>query len=306
MSSISSGVAEAVAAAVCVAHLQAEGPPPVPEPQAQNAELSDSLRSLERSQEDLGQRLGDLQAQHKQDSTELQAQLEESQGLTAELQRENEEGKTELSDLKEQYEKAEQEKQSGGEGGVGLVKLAWCSVDLVSSASVSCSLASSASRSARSATASAVALCRSRCWAALSWSTWPHSAAASPCCRSRSAWCRPTSSCCSERSAGAVLLLHGLQLPRWRGGEGEGEDGALCCCSSPRRLSASRSYLPAVCRHLSRSWVTFARLPWTAATATSRSRSASSRARWRSAWLLDASVSCCSRRPDTSLRSCCT
>ncbi|KAK0155099.1 Sarcolemmal membrane-associated protein [Merluccius polli] len=80
--------------------------------QAQNAELSDSLKSLERSQEDLGQQLGDLQLRHQQDSTKLQTQLEEAQGLTKDLQKENEDGKAELSDLKEKFEKTEQEKQS--------------------------------------------------------------------------------------------------------------------------------------------------------------------------------------------------
>ncbi|CAL8367783.1 unnamed protein product [Lota lota] len=79
--------------------------------QGQNAVLSDSLKSLERSQEDLGQRLGDLQLLHQQDSTKLQTQLVEARGLTKDLQKENEDCKTELSDLKEKYEKTEQEKQ---------------------------------------------------------------------------------------------------------------------------------------------------------------------------------------------------
>ena len=56
--------------------------------QGQNAVLSESLKSLERSQEDLGQRLGDLQLQHQQDNAKLQGQLGEARGLTKDLQKE--------------------------------------------------------------------------------------------------------------------------------------------------------------------------------------------------------------------------
>ena len=56
--------------------------------QGQNVVLSESLKSLERSQEDLGQRLGDLQLQHQQDNAKLQGQLGEARGLTQDLQKE--------------------------------------------------------------------------------------------------------------------------------------------------------------------------------------------------------------------------
>ena len=55
---------------------------------AQNAELSDSLKTLERSQQELEKRLAALQLQHQQDSTKLQIQLEEADSQSKALQRE--------------------------------------------------------------------------------------------------------------------------------------------------------------------------------------------------------------------------
>lgn len=55
---------------------------------AQNAELSNSLKALERSQQELEKRLASLQLQHQQDSTKLQTQLEEADSRSNALQRE--------------------------------------------------------------------------------------------------------------------------------------------------------------------------------------------------------------------------
>uniref|UniRef100_A0A3P8SQV8 Sarcolemma associated protein b n=1 Tax=Amphiprion percula TaxID=161767 RepID=A0A3P8SQV8_AMPPE len=78
---------------------------------AQSAELNNSLRTLEQSQQELEKRLVALQLQHQQDSAKLQTQLDEADSCSKALQRECEESKTELSDLKEKYKKSEQEKQ---------------------------------------------------------------------------------------------------------------------------------------------------------------------------------------------------
>uniref|UniRef100_A0A8C2X7Y2 Sarcolemma associated protein b n=1 Tax=Cyclopterus lumpus TaxID=8103 RepID=A0A8C2X7Y2_CYCLU len=48
---------------------------------AQNAELSDSLKALERSQQELEKRLAALQLQHQQDSSKLQTQISAQLGL---------------------------------------------------------------------------------------------------------------------------------------------------------------------------------------------------------------------------------
>lgn len=55
---------------------------------AQNAELSNSLKALERSQQELEKRLAALQLQHQQDSTKLQTQLDEADSRSKTLQRE--------------------------------------------------------------------------------------------------------------------------------------------------------------------------------------------------------------------------
>lgn len=55
---------------------------------AQNAELSNSLKALERSQQELEKRLSALQLQHQQDSTKLQTQLDEADSRSKTLQRE--------------------------------------------------------------------------------------------------------------------------------------------------------------------------------------------------------------------------
>ncbi|XP_068184930.1 sarcolemma associated protein b isoform X2 [Antennarius striatus] len=79
---------------------------------AQNIELSNSVKALERSQQELEKRMAALQLQNQQDSTKLQTQLDEADSRSETMQKEYEEAKTELSDLKERYEMAEQEKQS--------------------------------------------------------------------------------------------------------------------------------------------------------------------------------------------------
>lgn len=55
---------------------------------AQNAELSNSLKALESSQQELEKRLVALQLQHQQDSTKLQTQLDEADNRSKTLQRE--------------------------------------------------------------------------------------------------------------------------------------------------------------------------------------------------------------------------
>lgn len=55
---------------------------------AQNAELSNSLKALERSQQELEKRLVAMQLQHQEDSTKLQTQLEEADSHSKTLQRE--------------------------------------------------------------------------------------------------------------------------------------------------------------------------------------------------------------------------
>lgn len=55
---------------------------------AQNAELSSSLKALERSQQELEKRLVALQLQQQQDSTKLQIQLDEANSRSKALQRE--------------------------------------------------------------------------------------------------------------------------------------------------------------------------------------------------------------------------
>lgn len=55
---------------------------------AQNAELSNSLKALERSQQELEKRLAALQLQHQQDSTKLQSQLDEADSRSKALQKE--------------------------------------------------------------------------------------------------------------------------------------------------------------------------------------------------------------------------
>lgn len=55
---------------------------------AQNAELSNSLKALERSQQELEKRLVAMQLQHQEDSTKLQTQLEEADSRSKTLQRE--------------------------------------------------------------------------------------------------------------------------------------------------------------------------------------------------------------------------
>ncbi|KAM8830052.1 sarcolemma associated protein b isoform 3-T5 [Synchiropus picturatus] len=77
----------------------------------QNTELSDSLKALERSQQELEKKIVALQLQHQQDSTKLQTQLDEADMRSKVLHRECDEVKTELSDLKIRYETTEKEKQ---------------------------------------------------------------------------------------------------------------------------------------------------------------------------------------------------
>lgn len=55
---------------------------------AQNAELGSSVKALERSQQELEERLSAVQLQHQQDSTKLQTQLEEADDRSKTLQRE--------------------------------------------------------------------------------------------------------------------------------------------------------------------------------------------------------------------------
>ncbi|XP_068605452.1 sarcolemma associated protein b isoform X2 [Brachionichthys hirsutus] len=78
---------------------------------AQNVELSNSIKALERSQQELEKSKAALQLQNQQDSTKLQTQLDEADSRSETLQKECEEAKTELSDLKEKYEEMAQEKQ---------------------------------------------------------------------------------------------------------------------------------------------------------------------------------------------------
>ncbi len=55
---------------------------------AQNAELSNSIKALERSQQELEKRLAAVQLQHQQDSNKLQTQLDEADSRSKTLQRE--------------------------------------------------------------------------------------------------------------------------------------------------------------------------------------------------------------------------
>uniref|UniRef100_A0AAV2LX24 Sarcolemma associated protein b n=1 Tax=Knipowitschia caucasica TaxID=637954 RepID=A0AAV2LX24_KNICA len=78
---------------------------------AKNAELTNSLKNLEKSQKDLEAKLSSLELQHQEERQQLQTNLDDANARNDTLQKECDDALAEVSNIKVKYEKTEQQNQ---------------------------------------------------------------------------------------------------------------------------------------------------------------------------------------------------